>query len=86
MTSPHGLTTPSTFRRTLRIMPNDPFPITSRGSYRSSGEAMVARGEEGEVESWRRLTEFEADARASTLCRFEPERPPCQRRSRANVT
>ena len=28
-------TTPSDFRRTLRIIPKEPFPMTSRGSYAS---------------------------------------------------
>lgn len=30
-----GRTTPSDFRLTLRMMPNDPFPMISSGSYRS---------------------------------------------------
>ena len=37
-----GRTTPSDFRRTLRIIPKEPFPMTSNGSYasRKDDEAM----------------------------------------------
>ena len=33
-----GNTIPSVFRLTLRIMPKDPFPIMSSGSYRSRND------------------------------------------------
>lgn len=37
------LTTPSDFRRTFRMIPKDPVPIMSRGSYRLRKDDMVRR-------------------------------------------